>query len=780
MEYTAHVSEDGRIHTVRSHCHDTSALCGKFAAEAGMESMGKLAGLVHDIGKLCADFDGYVTGSNNITRGQIDHAYAGARYIWEAGRDGPVWIREAARLAAHVVISHHGLHDWIDIEQRDYFEKRVSNDARWDEIKSAADEMLPRETITELLKKAADELKTVYANAEKLTAGSKEKDKLRAFYTGMAERFLQSCLIDADRTDTADFMSGTVTVEPDAAEAWEEMSRRMAEKLASFSGRTDRISLLRRNISDRCAAFADRHVGAVRLIVPTGGGKTLSSLRFAIEYCRKNGMKKIIYTAPYMSILEQNSAEFRGIAGAENFLEHHSDIFSKIDGDEELEKYELACERWTSPVIATTMVQFLNALFSGKTASVRRFHRLSGAVIIIDEVQSLPLKCVYLFDLAVNFLTKFMGSAVILCSATQPQLDKTRYPVILDERGSMTGSFAEDFMAFRRTNAVTLLKNGGYGCAEAAEICMEKFRENGDILVIANTKRSAAELFGRLSELNAAEAVPAEMSHISTRLCSAHRKSEIERLRRLLDEKKPVICVTTQLIEAGVDISFRCVVRALAGLDSAAQAAGRCNRNGEADCRGVYIIELGEERLGGLPEIKAGKACASAVCEHCGFEDILSPEAAAEYFERYYREMERELSYRCRDGSQDADLVDMLSLDKSRGNGGATKYCGQAFASAGRIFEVIDNDTQPVIVPYNDEARDIISRLGGNLTLQELAKFQRAAQKYTVGVYRQEMKQLTDSGAVYPLKCGAFALEEGYYDMSLGVTAGGEMKDLIF
>lgn len=782
MEYTAHISDDNRIQTVSEHCRNTADLCEKYAAEAGLQYTGRLAGLLHDLGKSCADFDGYIKGEKDFRRGQIDHAYFGARYIWELGKDGGATVRAASRLIAHVIISHHGLHDWIDITQKDYFDERTSKDDRYGELRSNAEKLFPPDMIMPILEKSAAEVKSAYSRIQEFAAAENatQLTRIRAFYIGMMERFLQSCLIDADRTDTENFMNGTVPPEPDIPAVWESMHRNMEEKLAGFSGRKDTISTLRQDISDRCAAFADHHVGAVRLIVPTGGGKTLSSLRFAIEYCRKFGMKKILYTAPYMSILEQNSGEFRQIAGAENFLEHHSDIFVNIDSAEELRKHELACEHWTSPVIATTMVQFLNALFSGRMDAVRRFHRLGGAVMIIDEIQSLPLKCIYLFDLAVNFLTRFMGGAVILCSATQPQLDKTKFPVMLDERSSMTGDFSGDFEAFRRTRAVPLLKNGGYSFDEAAEICMEKFRASGNLLVIVNTKRSAAEMFSRLSELNSAEGQPAVMSHISTRLCPAHRKHEIDRLRKLLDEKEPVICVTTQLIEAGVDISFSCVVRSLAGLDNAAQAAGRCNRNGESECRDVYILELGEEKLGGLPEISKACSCSKSVCGQCGFDDVLSPEAAAEYFRRYYSEMEDVLSYKCKDAYAKADLLDLLSLNKSRNNPKPTCFTGQAFRTAGDIFEVIENATRAVIVPYNDEARDIISALNGDSSPAECVELQRRAQQYTVGVYPDEFKEMEDSGAIYQLKSEAFALMDGYYDQSIGMVSNGMSENYIF
>lgn len=777
MEYTAHITADGRIHTVSQHSNDTAVLCCLYSAEAGLHSLGKLAGLVHDMGKMCSDFDQYINGKTNFTRGEIDHAYAGAKYLWEIAEKSDDAIREAARLIAHVVISHHGLHDWIKGSE-DYFKERVSKKKRWNEIKSAAEEFLPKEKVQSLLEEAALEYTAVIKKINALCADYEKGEKryVRAFYLGMVERFLQSCLVDADRTDTADFMENTTSIEPCLPPIWEEMGERMSRRLSSFSNKTDHISLLRKDISDRCAEFADHHIGTVRLVVPTGGGKTLSSLRFAIEYCKKQDMKKIIYTAPYMSILEQNSDEFRKVAGEDNFLEHHSDMFSKLDDEEELAEYELACERWKSPVIATTMVQFLNALFSGKMAAVRRFHRLSKAVIIIDEVQSIPIKCVHLFNLAMNFITGVMGAAVVLCSATQPVFDKTRYPLILDEKSSMTGDFAEDFKAFHRTQAVPVVKNGGYSFDDAAAFCMEKFRENGDLLVIVNTRKSAAEMFRRLSELNSMENEPCEMSHISTMLCPTHRKREIERLRKLLDDKKPVICVTTQLIEAGVDISFRCVVRALAGIDSIMQAAGRCNRHGNDDCRPVYIYEFGEENLEMLFEIKQGKVNASTVCQEFKADDLLSPEAATNYFENYYHEMEDKLSYQLDFDKKDKNntLFNLLSCNSCHNPFKNLIYSGQAFFTAGQQFEVITNEAQAVIVPYNKEARNIILDLNGSIDLQQAARLQRKAQQYSVDIFDNELKKYLEEGIVYQLKCGVYALTEGYYDSELGIVKNGK------
>lgn len=774
MTYAAHVSQDGREQTVPEHCRTVAELCSEYCEPFGLSATGRLAGLQHDLGKLTPDFNGYVHGNDRFRRGELDHSYAGARYLTELAADGDKYQRLAARLISDVIISHHGLHDWIDQDGSDYFKKRTAKTERWEEICRNAPLVASREEIKELLEKAGNELRELLGRL-----GGKNAVENR-FYMGMTERLLESCLVDADRTDAADFESGRKTVEPETDKLWNEMKLRMDSRLAGFP-EGGRISELRRDISDRCSEFADHRTGAVRLVVPTGGGKTLASLRFAIDYClNQQGMKKIIYTAPFMSILEQNSDELRAIAGDESFLEHYSDIFAELDTAEELAEQELKCERWTDPVIATTMVQLLNSLFSGKMASLRRFHRLGRAVLIIDEIQSLPLKCVYLFDLAVNFMTTVMGTAAVLCSATQPPLENLAHPLRLDDRQSMTGDYSGDFAAFRRTKAVALLRNRGYSYDEAAAFCMEKYRENGDMLLVVNTKKAAAELFRRLSELNSTEDEPAELIHISTRLCPQHRRALIERMRSLLREKRRVVCVATQLIEAGVDVSFRCVVRSLAGLDNAAQAAGRCNRSGDSGCREVYVVELGEEKLDKLPEIMRAQEVSRNVILHGGFDDFLSVEALSEYFREYYEENRGVLYYPCRDGQQsDSSLLDMLSQNKGRGNPPGN-LLGQAFASAGRIFEVIDSDTRGVLVPYNDEARELITALNGVTAPDVARQLQRRAQKYSVGVYPWEEAALEKECGLIRLASGALAVEEGFYDGQLGLVLRGSASDVIY
>lgn len=773
MVFAAHISNDKeREQSVQEHCLATAGLCAEYCALFGAKNIGRLCGLLHDAGKLCADFDDYIRGNNSMSRGSIDHSYAGAKYIAEiADREHSA----AARLIARVIISHHGIHDWVDEDCRDYYNMRIENDERYEEIKGNIHLIASDGEIAELLDKASQEYSEIKQKIKNIYQMKEEA----AFYFGLLERMIESALIDADRTDTASFMDNIEMPESCGnMKLWEEMQKKLQQKLDGFSERTDVISLQRKSISDRCAAFAAKDVHICRMIVPTGGGKTLSSLRFAIEYCIGHGMNKIVYTAPFMSILEQSSKEIRPIADEENFTEHHSNALADKDSDsEEFKEYELHTERWDKPVIATTMVQLLNTFFLGKTASVRRFHRLAKSVLIIDEVQSLPLKCVNMFDLTINFLSYICGTVVVLCTATQPATDDVKYPVKTDAEESMTGDYSKDFEVFQRTDIIPFNDPYGYSYEEAADFCMEKFEQNNNLLVIVNTKSSALKLYSLMKERAADKAV---IMHLSTNMCPQHRREKIEQLRTLLKEKKPVICVTTQLIEAGVDISFKCVVRSSAGLDNIVQAAGRCNRHGEnAEKCPVYIVKLKEEKLGSLKDIKTAQDITQQMTECGKYNDLSSPQAVSDYFKKLYNMEKENLSYSVPDNET---ILNYLALNKNRYEILPNpKTCSplesQAFKTAGTLFKVIDDNTQDVIVPYNKEAEELIRELENEYC--NVAKTLRKAQKYTVSVYNGTERKLHENNAIRTLPSGAVVLDKSYYKDEFGVDLEGSEKELL-
>ena len=680
MKFAAHIRNyNGQetVQTVEEHCEGTARLAREYAESVDLSETAYLSGILHDIGKFSQTFDRYIRGASDASRGQIDHSYAGAKYLRQfAEQSDDKDVQKTISLIGRVILSHHGLNDWIRDDTDDTYAIRTDKDADYTEILDnySSSGLLhdPQGTI-------AAAVSEVMAIRRKLRNLSGQSQEAFAFYLGMLERLLQSILIDADRTDTASFMSDSKTEKQyDTKKLWVEMQERMQTTLNGFSDKDDSISKQRRSISDRCAAFASHKVGICKMIVPTGGGKTLSSLRFSIEYANQHPVEKIIYIAPFMSILEQNSDVIRKITGDEAFLEHHSDMLAEVsENDHELHEYELRTEKWDTPVIATTMVQFLNALFSGKSSAVRRMHRLSRAVIIIDEVQSIPLKCVYLFNLAMNFLSHVCGSTIVLCSATQPPFDLLgEFPLMLDENSSMTGDTQEDFDAFHRTELINMPNKGGYSFDEAAAFCRERFAEHGSLLLVVNTKAAAKELYLRLRDTE-----DAEVFHLSTSMCPQHRRECIEEMKAKLKNHEPVICVTTQLIEAGVDISFGCVVRSLAGMDNAAQAAGRCNRNGEHPgvCP-VYIMHLYEEKLGNLTEIKSAQSISRELLDLPEDTDFLSVPLMTDYFRKLYQSSKEHLRYPVKTRI-DQDLINLLALNRHRINANRNphlKFCGHS------------------------------------------------------------------------------------------------------
>ena len=345
---------------------------------------------------------------------------------------------------------------------------------------------------------------------------------------------------------------------------WTPYRERVEEKLACFPADMP-IGKARREISDRCRAMAEEPGGIYRLNVPTGGGKTLTSLRYALAHGEKWGKQRLIFTSPLLSILEQNAAVIRDFVGDDAIvLEHHSNIL-RTDTSDDLDQRELAVESWNAPVIITTLVQFLNTLFDGKTTAIRRFQALCNSVIVIDEVQTVPPRMLSMFNQAIDFLAKICGATVVLCSATQPCLEKTAHPI----RGEIRDLVPYDEKLWKPFRRTVITDAGGKTLEEIGEFAREELEQAQSLLVVCNRKDEAEHLFRALRD-------SAEMAcHLSASMCTAHRREALAELKLALEAGRKCLCVATQVIEAGVDISFHRVIRLAAGMDSVIQAAGR-------------------------------------------------------------------------------------------------------------------------------------------------------------------------------------------------------------
>lgn len=781
--FTAHIRENNgkiEIQTVRAHSEEAAEIAEEYAKKFRATNLAKLALVIHDFGKLCKDFDDYIHEKNDLCRGMIDHCYVGAKYLTELAGDRDPKMIETAKFIARIVLSHHGLHDWVDENGKNYFLHRIEKSERYDEIKKNIRDTISDEKLLQMLFKATEEYACIRSRIRSMCTGSEQK-KLFAFYMGLFERMMLSVIVDADRTNTAGFQENADIEFKYDEEVWNLAFKKMEEQTVEFAERTDKISKQRSNISDRCVQFANHKVGICRLIVPTGGGKTLSSLRFALKYCKEYAKDHIFYIAPYQSILEQNSDVWKEIVGEKYFLEHHSDILAELSQEEEISEYELRSEKWDVPVIATTLVQFLNTFFLDRMDSVRRMHRLCNSVIIIDEVQSIPIKCVSLFNLAMNYIQEIGESCIVLCSATQPTFEKVKYPLKIDENASMTGDYSNDFLTFKRTEIVSQIRNEGYSYEQAADFCIQKFEEEGNVLFVVNTKPAAYRIY---QEIKKRKLENVQIIHLSTNMCPEHRRKQIYELKELLKSNQKIICVTTQLIEAGVDISFPCVIRSLAGLANAVQAAGRCNRGGEyGPCCNVYLLNLNEESLRNLKEIQTGQNVTRYLLENKNYLDMQTVETLSAYFEKYYQELKNELNYNAKDMEIQTDLLDLLSLNENRCSAWMKDplcfYNRQAFKTAGKLFQVIDDNTMSVIVPYDEEAEKVIECLRSVESCDEWKKKLREAQKYIVGISQKLEKILRHVQAIELLPSGVYVLDQSYYDSECGVLEEGKGMELL-
>lgn len=809
-----HRASDDRWQPLSEHLIGVATLSKGFGGKVGLERLGELLGLLHDLGKYSQAFQTYLKsaiGALNqdedeewvdaaALKGKVDHSTAGAQMVWQALSGQGALAHAAAQVAALCIASHHsGLIDCIAADEarfgEDGFTRRMDKADERSHLAEAsrvADAHILSRCNTlmrdpALVHDLTRSLRRIAVSNAAEGAGPQATFQ----QLGLLVRFAFSCLIDADRVDTADFehprrararLAGSFT-------AWPVLVDRLERHLAAMTPKHP-IDNLRGDISAHCRDAAGRPAGIYTLTVPTGGGKTLASLRFALHHAQRRGLDRVLYVIPFVSIIDQNAEVVRSILEPASHpgeagrvvLEHHG----SITPEQQTWREKVLCENWDAPVVYTTMVQFLEALFGSGTRGARRMHQLANAVLVFDEVQTLPIKCVHLFNNAVNFLAEQCNSTVLLCTATQPLLHSVR-----PDRGAIRLAAQHELMndvrgLFERLKRVELhdrRRPGGWSDVEIAQLAVAELRRVGSCLVVVNTKAAAHRLFEHASLVLDDDTI----SHLSTDMCPAHRKQELARVRRRLTERQPILCISTQLIEAGVDVDFRVVIRFLAGLDSIAQAAGRCNRNGQAERGTVHVVNPAFESLDALPDIALGRDQAQRVLDDFKadpgryHDNPFDPAALSDYYRHYFFERTDEMCYGvpANEIGHDDTLLGLLSKNGLSVAEHAARcktapailFC-QAFMTAAKAFKAIDAPTQGVVVPYGDAGRALIADLCAAFDVEREFELLRAAQQFTVNVFPHVLRTLDQARAVREVKPDAriLYLDERYYSPRFGLA----------
>ncbi len=718
------------------HLDEVSALAAKFAGKFGAAGWGQVAGALHDMGKLSPEFQAKLNGR----QGHVDHSTAGARVAAETF--GPM-----GQLLAYVIAGHHaGLANWDgDGGGLSNLGRRL--DARKHEIPSYV---------------GWEQLATLPArlSAPTLTRHPELKGALAREGTSLTlfARFLLSALVDADRLCTEAFY---IEAEGRAAaprSGWRslamlksrldlhmtEIASRAATETAS--PRRQLVQQERAAILAAARAAADRDTGLFSLTVPTGGGKTLASLTFALDHAVKHDLDRVIYVIPFTSIIEQTARVFREALGpdlAGHVIEHHSafredEAVAKLErgqGESALqagERLRLATENWDAPIVVTTAVQFFESLFSNRTSRCRKLHNIARSVIIMDEAQTLPLALLRPTIAAIEELTLNYGASAVLCTATQPAITAER----ADGSPGLPGGLshvreiipAPDAL-YKRLQRVTVQKPRTLTLDDLTR----DLSAVEQVLCIVGTRAQARDLFKSLQ----ASTDPTTLFHLSALMCPAHRTARLAEIKAAL-KAGPCRVVATTVVEAGVDIDFPVVWRQMAGLDSIAQAAGRCNREGrqaKEDAR-VHLFEV--EGWNSIRELRPNEAAAREVLRH--HDDPLGLTAMRAYFEALY-------DMRAQGQRDGLDREGIMAMTNAR----AAK-CEWPFADIANAYKLIESAMEPVIVPWDDPAVAALAELADpSIASENIRGAARKLQPYIVNIPKDAFSRLTQAGRITPV-----------------------------
>ena len=699
--YLAHLTEDGRTQTILEHLKGTASLCSAFAAAFDAEAQGHLAGMAHDIGKYSAAFQRRLHGGP-----KVDHASAGA---FEC-------LKTQQLAAAFAISGHHG-----GLPDGGSRGDAAGAGTFWGRINRASQGRL------EDYHAWQSEFSLPHANTPAF-AGTRLEGM---FFT----RMLFSCLVDADYTDTGAFMDNSPYL-PASSSSMEELWRRLETYVSGWFPPKGALNMQRCVILEQCmSAGAQYGPGLFTLTVPTGGGKTVASLSFALAQAKARRMKRIVYVIPYTSIIEQTAQIFREILGDENVLEFHSGVqFDQQEDDAsspETAPLTRSVETWDVPVIVTTAVQFFESLYACRPSKCRKLHNLAQSVLIFDEAQMLPLPYLRPCVWAIAQLVRHYGASAVLCTATQPALDpifqEFAPEIPIREICPMAEAHWE---SFRR---VSFQQAGTLSWMDLAA----RLQQQEQVLCVVNTRRAAREVFHQLSG-------PGNF-HLSTLMYPAHRRRILDEIRRRLRDGLPCRVVSTSLIEAGVDVDFPAVYRELSGLDSILQAAGRCNREGKRPPEdSIVTIFQGEDPPPRLFETSIGAG--KIVLDHC--QDVSSRAAIHTYFSTL-------LDLK---GAEAQDAHHILPLMESE---------FFPFRTVAERFHLIESPTTTVYLPL-EEGAGLVELLRSGQYSRTL--YRRLGQ-YGVSVYPQHLAALEQAGALEHLEDGSVVLRDiGLYTQTTGLT----------
>ena len=753
-KYYAHKSKDGRFQTILEHATGTAKRASENAAIFGYPEVARIAGNYHDPGKYSARFQARLNGSGE----PYEHSSAGMYLIYDAAQKTNVPARRAtAILLEYIIAGHHaGLADYgSNASTEDDATivakiKRVQNGPHdWDAYKEELGEV--------------PEIPPLEAEFVPTTRNDWTNNGWYSYQ--FLGRMLFSSLVDADFLDTEEFMSNG-EVERDTGEPFTVLTERFDAYMTKFANKKGKLNENRQKILQACKDSAAGEQGLYRLTVPTGGGKTLSSMAFALRHLREHGLRRIIYVIPYVSIIRQTVKEFEDIFGKENVLGHYAtaDFWEKPREREEIPSdEELAAENWDKPIIVTTNVQFFESLYANKTSRCRKIHNIANSVILFDEAQMLPVPLLKPCIRAISELTTHYGCTAVLCTATQPALDGLfGENAVLREICPDTAAMYADF---RRVRYEWCGKPGD-------DVILERLRETDVALCVLNTKRTTREYFNAMHKQGEDDGV----YHLSTYMTPRHLEKTIEKIKARLrairegSENGRCLVFSTSLIEAGVDIDFPTVYREIAGLDSIIQAGGRCNREGRLapEDSAVYVFER-ETIPRGMDEVCGWVRQELETCT-----DISAPEVITRYFRRLYG------MTNVREKVDRLDKNEILPLIGHKNNAVSGKFI--PYREIAERFRYIDKQDQKLILIPNEENREMCDKLRNGEINRKLL---RALAKDMVSLYTWEYEELRDRGVLTVLNDGIAILEDDphaprNYDPDCGIILHGNAEALIY